>query len=98
MKSKKDFTQTTAPALNRSPVMQFIGEAAELPQEPQKAPQSIDTPEQGKTVERKTQRVNLLFYPSVWREIQRIAEAEDRSGNDIMNALAKEFIEKHKGQ
>lgn len=45
--------------------------------------------------ERKTVRVPLLVTPSVANGMRAIADREDRSVNDIVNELMKEYVSKN---
>lgn len=45
--------------------------------------------------ERKTVRVPLLVTPSVANGMRTIADREDRSVNDIVNELMKEYVSKN---
>ncbi|MGO4938359.1 hypothetical protein ACTQ54_12275 [Fundicoccus sp. Sow4_H7] len=43
--------------------------------------------------ETKDKRTNLLFYPSVYEDLRKIATMKQTSVNDLINTLAEEFIE-----
>ena len=51
--------------------------------------------EEKKKRERKTVRVPLLVTPSVANGMRAIADREDRSVNDIVNELMKEYVSKN---
>ena len=42
--------------------------------------------------ERKTERLNLLVTPSIKKDLQARADAEDRSINDICNELIRNYL------
>ena len=44
--------------------------------------------------EKKTQRGNILFTPSVYEDMQILAELEDTSFNNLLHELAKDYASK----
>lgn len=44
--------------------------------------------------EKKTQRGNILFTPSVYEDMQILAELEDASFNNLLHELAKDYASK----
>lgn len=79
-------------------------EKASAPQTEDKEPvteETIDVKPQDAPVrvkkkrERKTVRVPLLVTPSVANGMRAIADREDRSVNDIVNELMKEYVNKN---
>lgn len=79
-------------------------EKAVVPQSEDKEPvaeETIDAKPQDAPVrvkkkrERKTVRVPLLVTPSVANGMRAIADREDRSVNDIVNELMKEYVNKN---
>lgn len=47
-----------------------------------------------KVKERKSKRLQLLVYPSVYDSVKKTADAEGESVNEIINAILKEHFEK----
>ena len=48
--------------------------------------------------EKKTQRGNILFTPSVYEDMQILAELEDTSFNNLLHELAKDYASKRAGE
>lgn len=46
--------------------------------------------------ENKTKRKNIVLYPSLDKEIQKIIKKQGISFNDLVNTLLLEYAEKHK--
>ena len=44
------------------------------------------------TEETKSKRFNLLLFPSVHEDLQKIATMKQQSANDLVNSLLKDFI------
>lgn len=87
MESFEDHTEK--PAMPQSEAEECVTEE-NVEDNPQTAPVRVK-----KRRERKTVRVPLLVTPSVANGMRAIADREDRSVNDIVNELMKEYVSKN---
>jgi len=52
--------------------------------------------EQGNVIaETKSKKINLLIYPSVLEDFDRVAKAEHKSRNDLANKVFREYADKY---
>lgn len=83
----------------KAPATQFISVSAEdttAQPETTTAKRTLQSIQPKARRETKSARVNFLFLPSVWTDLQKIAEIEGTSCNAIVNDLCKEYIAKWK--
>lgn len=94
IEQKNDTTPVTAPVMTSmtasTPVVTERNEAVEQTTVSTAANQKAQ-----KKRERRSKRMNLLVTPSIFDGMTEIAEREDRSVNDILNALMQDYIEEN---
>ena len=92
--SKPNFTQAIIE--NTNPVEAFI--TMPTPQAEKKAEEVKPTPKPLKVgqPERKSARVNMLFYPSVKEALDKLARFDNTSLNDIVNTVMAEYVDGRK--
>lgn len=69
-------------SVSSSPAKELLAQAKEMPSNNDKQ-------------EVKSVRVNLLFRPTVKRNIEKLAQMKQTSINDLLNVVMAEYIEEH---
>lgn len=69
-----------------NPVMQFITKA-----ETQETDKTDNTQHTHSGPETKSKRLNLLLYPSIYRDLEKIARVDGVSVNELINSVLDEF-------
>lgn len=83
-----------------NPAELFISTAAQRePMEQDSTPSRPIRPAQGykanpEYIETRSQRVQLLMQPSLYRELKRAAKKQKRSANDLIHTILEDYIAK----
>lgn len=86
--AKKSFKESIINENNINPAEAFITTPAREEKPAKKEPVKADA-----TKERKSVRVNLLFKPSVKRNIEKLALMKQTSINDLISVVMEKYIE-----
>lgn len=77
-----------------NPALQFFSGVEE--EEPKQEQPQIQPPVIRKKKERKSKRLNLLIYPSVYEACKREADEQGESINEIINFILKDYFTKER--